>query len=236
MKKILTFTAALMTCAQCMQAEANNTTVIPSEGALEQQLSGKRMASDDMPKGSFLSFLDGGVLKEENRGRPDELAKWEVTGQTVCLENERRRTCADVVKLTDHELVLRVPADGGDGQLWKGYFVNETGVPLRDMIAFDGKLARTLHGRTITAEDVHGKTVWGFDAKGTVTIEAFDTLGFPFPGGSASYNSKEDDLCITPENNKVACMRVQISGSNVRMTPVVDGVLLEEKAMAGTIE
>ena len=31
-------------------------------------------------------------------------------------------------------------------------------------------------------------------------------------------------------------MRVQISGSNVRMTPVVDGVLLEEKAMTGSIE
>ncbi|MEP4035075.1 hypothetical protein [Pseudophaeobacter sp.] len=236
MKKILTLTAVLMTCAQCMQAEANDTAVIPSAHALEQQLAGRRMASDDMPKGSFLNFLDGGILKEENRGRPDELAKWEVKGQTVCLENERRRSCADVVKFTNTELVLRVPSGSEDGQLWEGYFVNETGMPLRDVIAFDGKLARTLHGRTITAEDAKGKTIWGFDAKGTVTIEAFDASGFPFPGGSASYDSKEDDLCITPENNKVVCMRVKISGNNVKMIPLIDGVLQEKEAMAGIID
>lgn len=243
MKKIITLAFVLMACAQSGQAENTASVVVPSDDALVQQLSGKRMASDALRKGSFLNFLADGVLKSEEPGRPDEIAKWDVQGHTLCLENQTRRSCSDVVEFTEHEMVLRISGGPGDGQLVTGYFVNKAGTPLRDVIAFDGKLARSLYGRTITTEDVNppeslkgSKTVWSFDTKDTVTIGVVDASGFPFPSGSASYNSKGDDLCITPENNKVVCMRVEVSGSDIRMTPVVDGVLLEEEAMAGIIE
>lgn len=243
MKKILTVAAVLVACAQYGQAENNTSGAVPSDEALAQHLSGKRMASDAKRKGSYLNFLADGVLKAENPGIPDEIAKWDVQGHTLCLGDEERRSCTDVIELSEYDVVLRLSTADGDGQIIRGYFVNEAGVPLRDVIAFDGKLAGTLHGRTITTEDVNApeslkgsKTVWSFDTRDTVTIGVVDASGFPFPSGSAAYNSKGDDLCITPENNKVVCMRVEISDSNVRMTPLEDGVLLEKEAMAGTIE
>jgi hypothetical protein len=243
MKKILILASVLVACSQYGQAENTASVEVPSDDALVQHLSGKRMASDAMRKGSFLNFLPDGVLKSEEPGRPDEIAKWDVQGHTLCLENQTRRSCSDVTEFTEHGMVLRISGGAGDGQLVTGYFVDEAGTPLRDVIAFDGKLARSLFGRIITTEDVNPpeglkglKTVWSFDTEDTVTIEFFDSSGFPLPSGSASYNSKGDDLCITPENNKVVCMRVELSGNTVRMTPLQDGDLLEKEATAGTIE
>ncbi|WP_282076580.1 hypothetical protein [Epibacterium ulvae] len=243
MKKLIAFTTVFLTCAQCMSAETQSTGEIPTGKALEQQLSGKRVLVENAPKGTFLSFLKGGVLKQESRGWPDELDRWEIEGQMLCFEGRRPRSCAVVTKLTNHDLFLIEPGAEENRQTVEMHFVNQDGVLLQDVIAYDGVLAGKLRGRVITTEDVNpseilkgSKTVWDFETKDRVSMTAFDASGFPFPGGTVVYNSKDNDLCLTPPDEKPVCIRVEISGSDVRMTPLQNGALVEKEAMVGTIE
>ncbi len=226
-----------------MSAETQSTGETPTGTALAQQLSGKRVLVENAPKGTFLSFQKGGVLKQERRGQPDELDQWEVEDQKLCFEGRRPRKCFEVAKFTDHKLQLIVSGQGENREVVDFYFVNKRGVPLRDVIAYDGKLAEKLRGRVITTEPVNppesikgSKTVWEFETKDRVAIGIFDSSGFPFPGGTAAYDSKDNDLCLTPPDRKTACMRVEISGSDVRLIPLENGALVEKEAMVGTIE
>lgn len=242
MKKILAFTAILATCAQCMQADTTSTSTTPV--SLQQALSGKRVSSDDAPKGWFLTFRRGGALKRERPGIPDEMGQWAVQGEGLCLTNEQRSDCFDVIKLTDHELVLRNQKHGDKGRLMDMHFVNKQGVALRDVINFDGVLAKKLFGRVITVEDESpspslkgSKTVYEFETRSTVTVSILSASGFPMPFGvELPYNSVGNDLCIENDEQKQVCVRVAISDDKVRLTPIENGALLEKEAMVGTIE
>lgn len=227
-----------------MSAETQSTGEVPTGKALEQQLSGKRVLVENAPKGTFLSFLKGGVLKQESRGRPDELDRWEIEDQMLCFEGRRPRSCAVVTKLTNHDLFLIEPGAEENRQTVEMQFVNQDGVPLQDVIAYDGVLAEKLRGRVITTEDVNPseglegyKTVWDFETQKDVTVTVLNRSGWQaFPGGTAPYKTKDNNLCITHPDEKPACVRVDISGSDVRMIPLQNGALVEKEAMVGTIE
>jgi hypothetical protein len=242
MKKILAFTAILATCAQCMQADTTSTSTPPV--SLEKALSGKRVSSDDAPKGWFMTFRRGGALKRERPGIPDLIGQWTVQGEDLCLISDQDTDCFDVLKLTEHELVLRQQSEDGEGRLMNMHFVNKQGVALRDVITFDGVLAKKLFGRVITVEDETpspnlkgSKTVYEFETRSTVTVGFLSASGFPMPfGGELPYNSVGNDLCIENDQQKQVCMRVAISDDKVRLTPIENGALLEKEAMVGTFE
>ncbi|SCZ51020.1 hypothetical protein SAMN04488118_101405 [Epibacterium ulvae] len=245
MKKLIHFAAILMACVQCMQADTNASTAIPEDKALERKLIGKRISFVNEPKGNFIRFLDGGVLKEGNGHGSNRSGKWKIQGQQICLDDSLGAQCVDVVKITDHELVMRT--QDNDPDIWDAVFVDKKGVPLRDVVKYDGKLARTLHGRVITVEEVNppaslsgSKTIFDFNSKRTVALSVVTEEGRPALLGAADvdlpYKSSGDTLCLSISEGRERCTLTKISGNEVRMVPIKNGKLIEDKAMVGTIK
>jgi len=247
MHKILAAIIAAATCVQPLQTNAETANSIPSGAALEQSLLGKRVAPDSGPGGRSTTFLKDGVMKQERKGLPDQMLNWFVKDQSLCIKDGQDNPCFNVIELNDQQLTIRSSNPEHGNRTSTMLFLNEDGVPLRDVVDYDGKLARSLFGHVITVEEVDppeslkgSKTVLDFNSKETVALQVLNASGQPALGGIMAadlpYKSTGDTLCLVTDQQKTRCMLVEISGKNIRLIPLKKGARVEEDTMVGFIE